>query len=708
MKKIICILIFCVSLKSAAQTVKYKDVVLIIEGTSDEHKMDVLSAFLVKNLDHPAANLRIADLYIKKMQATDPLIEHEKQQALADRAQQKLFKAHLLINEKEVKKRLNYYKWVAKKQQVSEVSFALIKQELKSEKEKVDNVLNSLPAVYNAFTNSVDFYDKAVKNFTNISSSYPSLKNLYLLYDDKLDQQFSQLKLDYDSALFYFATYKSMTDTFALKGYNQSLKIKPINVFRYDGLVTQINFLKNDVNIWNYGAWVDTVRKVIERDIKELRDLLITNEQHQNKALEKIKTASNTKDIKPVKVDKSLVFNLLRFDYNNPVVSLLKYKEAKQRLLIEDGNSTYFDTAHIEIERKLQFYTKMIYQIKEADSIVAQFKNQFNAIRMAKYTSFLNDYYGGIDGSSQYIESEKNVLRKELAIYGQLLQEGVESIKPIDSIGKSVRYRKVNFPLQIVKLDNALLATGVPFTTAILKAPEGGYYIAGQHKPNKKLRNTKIYLIKLTASKRISWFKNYDVKLDSLTFDSNNYLASLTLTNEGVAFLIKSEHLTKPSTATTLFNILLDGSLKMAQRLNTRLYPRGLIYNQEQNSFIICTNGKNKKIEANVKNELELQTYNSLGKLNWTYTDSSIGAFTSLVKTERSYIIARNASTKNMNKARLTKVDFSGFKKQEKLLEISNAAIINRIYKLNDASIHLIGTKGYQMINAKLKKVYPY
>ncbi len=708
MKKIIYILIFCVSLKSAAQTIKYKDVVIIIEGTSDEYKMDVLSAFLAKNLDHPAANLRIADLYIKKMQATDPLIEYEKIQALAKRAQQKLFKARLLINEKEVKKRQDYYKWVAKKQQVSQVSFALVKQELKSGEKEVDNLLNSLPAVYNAFTNSVDFYDKAVKNFANISNNYPSLKNLYLLYDnDKLDQPFSQLKLDYDSSLFYFGIYKSMTDTFALKGYNQSLKIKPINVFRYDGLVTQINFLKNDVHMWNYGAWADTVRKVIEGDIKELRDLLITNEQRQNKALEKLKTASNTKDIKPVKVDKSLVFNLLRFDYNNPIVPLLKYKESKQRLLIEDGNSTYFDTAHIEIERKLQFYTNMVYQIKEADSIAAQFKNRFNAIRMAKYNSFLNDYYGGIDGSSQYIASEKNALRKELAIYGQLLQEGVESIKPIDSIGKSVRYRKVNFPLQIVTLDSALLATGVPFTTTILKAPEGGYYIAGQYKPNKKIRNTKVYLIKLTASKKMSWFRNYDVKIDSLVFDSNNYLADLTLTNEGVAFLIRSEHLTKPTTATTLFNILSDGSLKMAQRLNTSLYPRGLIYNQAQNSFVVCTNGENKKIEANAKNKLELQTYNSLGELSWTYSEINTGAFLGMLKTEEGYVIARNYNAISTPKILLTKVDFAGLKQQEKLIEVKKSDRITNMYKLNDASIHLLGNGAYQMINARLEKVYP-
>ncbi len=707
MKRILSILFFGLVFQTNAQNTKYKDVVPMIEGTSGEYAMDVLKVFLANNLDHPAANLKLAFLYLKKIEKTDPLIEYDKIQALAEQAKQKLFKASLLINAKEIKKHDDFYLWITKINQTSEVTLDLVNQHIKNENIKIDKITNQLPLVHADFTNAVDYYDKAVKNFTTISSSYPSLKSLYLLYNDKLAKKFLALKSDYDSSVNYFNNYKAKIDTFTIRGYNQSLSIKPIHVFRYDGLVTQINFLDNKVQVWNYGAWVDTVQSVINNEISELRKSLITNEERQTKALKKLAQSNNLKDAAVVQVDKSLVFNLLRFDYNNPIVPLIKYKESKQKLLIEDANSTYFDTAQIEIERKLIFYNKMVYQIKDSDSIISQFKTRFNAVRMTKYQHFLADYYNGIDGSSQYMANEKNELNKELKIYGKLLQEGVESLKPIDSIGTIIRYKKMRIPLKIIKIDPALLGTGVLFTTHIIKAPDGGYYIAGQHKPNKKLRNTKVYLLKLSKQKRLKWFKQYDIKIGSTTTDSNNTLEGLTLTNEGVALLIHSQQITNLSTANTLMQVLLDGNLKMAKRLESSLYPRNLIYNEEQNSFVLCYNGDKNKIENAAKNNLELKTINSLGEVNWTYTDNNIGSFVDLVRTEKGYIIIRNSSTINSSKALLTVVDYKGSKLNEAYLDVGSPALVNRVYKLNDASIHLIGTDLYQMINAKLEKVYP-
>ncbi|MCF6359145.1 MAG: hypothetical protein L3J29_00100 [Cyclobacteriaceae bacterium] len=707
MRVLIYICLACLSIKSLAQVTKYKDIVPMIEGASDKYTMDVLNAFLIKNLDHPAANLKIASLYLKKALEVDPLIEYEMVQALAERAQQKLFKAGLLITEKEVNKRSEYYAWIAKKNEVTEVTFSLVKQELKSENEEVSKIIKSLPLVYSNFTTSVDFYDKSVKNFNQISSNYLSLKNLYLLYDSKLDEKFTTLKSDYDSSIYYFEAFKVNTDSFKLKGYNQILTISPINVFRYDGLVTQIDFLKNDVDIWNYGAWVDTVRAVVQGDIAELRKLLKTNEDRQNAAISKISSSAGNREAVVVPVDKSLVFNLLRFDYNNPIVPLLKYKESKQKLLIEEKNSLYFDTANIEIERKLLFYNKMVYQILESDSIISQFKNRFDAVRMAKYKLFLDENYKGIDGSSQYMASEKNNLRKELAIYGELLQEGVESIKPIDSIGTTVRYKSLRVPLYIARIDTALLATGVPYTTHILAAPDGGFYVAGEYKPNKKLRNTKVYLLKINSQNKLKWFKNYDIEIDSAGVDSNSKLASITLTNEGVAMLIRSTHLTSQSHANSLVQVLLDGNIKIAKRLGSDLYPRKVLYNEEQNSFVISYNGNNLTLDDSEKNKFELKTINSLGEVSWTYSDANVGSFVGFLRTENGYIIARNSISLGKPKVLLTKVDFAGVKGQEKIINLGVSVPIQRIYKLNDASIHLIGDGLYQMINANLEKVYP-
>lgn len=705
MSRLIYIVLIGVSLQGHAQTTKYKDIVPMIERTSDTYTMEVLKVFLANNLDHSAVNLRLASLYLKQAKETDPLIDYERIQALAEQANQKLFKASLLITTKEVKKHDDYYMWIAQQNQLTSVNFELVQQHIQSEKIAIDGILKSLPLVYNDFTSAVDYYDKAVKNFADISSSYPSLKNLYLLYDDKLEAKFTQLKSDYDSSLILFANYKAKIDTFSLKGYNQTLSIKPINVFRYDGLVTQINFLHDEVEVWNYTAWADTVQSVINGDIAELRTSLKTNEERQTKALAKLAASSNVRNAKVVSVDKSLVFNLLRYDYNNPIVPLIQYKESKQKLLIEESNSTYFDTANIVIERKLIYYNKMLYQIKESDSIISQFKSRFNAVQMAKYKQFLDTQYNGIDGSSQYMAKEKNALRKELKIYGALLKEGVESIKPIDSIGLVLRYKRLQIPLRVEQVDTAFLATGVLFTTHIIKALDGGYYIAGKYKPNKKIRNTRVYLLKVGDNKRLKWFKYFDIKIDSLEADSNNSLESFALTNEGIALLIRSNHINNASYANTLIQVLLDGNIKAVTRLDSELYPRKLLYNDEQNSFVICYNGDEEELVSTAKNKLEIKTLNSLGEISWSYSDTSIGGFIGLVRTEKGYMLIRNSTSITSSKALLTTIDYKGLKVNEAFLDVGSE--IDRVYKLTDASIHLLGANMYQMINAKLEKVYP-
>lgn len=703
MRYLVTIAALMIFLKGNAQNVKYKDIAPIIESTSEEYAFNVLKEFLITNLDHPAANLRIADFYINQARNTDPLIEFTKKQALAKQAQQKLFKANILIDEKEVKKNDAYYIWIATRNQSVQPEYEMVRQYIEEEKAEVNKILNSLPSVYNDFTNSVAYYDEAVKEFMEISNTYTSLKNLYFLYDQQLDKKFTHLKSNYDSSLWYFEQYKSKIDTFPLKGYHQNLRIKPINVYRYDGLVSQVNFLKNDVEIWNYAKWVDTVRNVINGEVTDVRKLLNTNEERQDKALESLSNSGNVQDAEVVPVDKSILFNLLRYDYSNPIVSLLKYKESKQRYLIEKAKSTYYDTAQISIERKLIYYNGMLYNIKDSDSLIVQFNNRYDPERMKKYTSFLSTYYGGIDGSTNYMNNEKSVLDKEIVAYGSLLKKGVESIKQIDSIGTTVRYKSVQVPLFIDQPDSLKLTQGALYTTHIIEAPDGGFYVAGVYIPDKKTENRKAYVSKLTEKKSVKWFHQYDVEIDSAGVDSNNSIEALTLTNEGIAILINSKQIEKPVRAITFIHVLLDGTTKIAKRLDLDLFPRELLFDEKQNGFVACLSGNLPSVDNNRQNKLTLIKINSLGEQVWTYTDIEPSGFIGLVKTHEGFLIARN---KNNTSTVLTTVDNEGGKTNERTLSLANASI-NRIYKLNDASIHLLGADSYCIVNSKLEEIYP-
>ncbi|MCB0494847.1 MAG: hypothetical protein KDC79_01810 [Cyclobacteriaceae bacterium] len=705
MRYLFFLLAFTLFFKGYTQSVRYKDIAPMIESTSDEYALSVLKEFISTNLDHPAANLRIAALYIKQAQKADPLIEYEKIQALATEAKQRLFKASILIDEKEVKKNEDYYMWIVRLKQLTEVNYPLIKQFIDEEKSEINKMLNQLTLVYNDFTNSVGFYDQAVKEFMQVSSTYSSLKNLYMLYDDKLDEKFTSIKLNYDSCLLYFDRYKAETDTFPLKGYNQKLTVKPINIYRYDGLVSQVNFLKDDVEIWDYATWVDTVRSVVQGEIAGVRKLLDTNEDRQDNAIKNLTSGTNGND-NVIEVDKSIVFNLLRYDYNNPIVPLLKYKESKQKLLLEQANDTYYDTAKIGIERKLVYYNKMLYNIRDSDSLIAQFNSRFDPVRMHKYEGFLDKYYGGIDGSKQYMFAEKNDLRKDFGIYGTLFKEGVESIRPVDSIGTYTKYKTLKIPLAIQAFDSEELANGSLFTTKMLETPDGGYYLAGFYGPDKKSKNSKVFLASLNPKKTVKWFNEYDIEIDSAGTDSNNSVAAITLTNEGVALLIHSKQMDKDVSITTFIHVLQDGTLKNAKRLNSNLFPRKLLFNEEQSNFLACFTGATANMVNSERNKLDLVNINSLGEQAWVYSDSETGGYVDAVTTQNGILIIRNILAGGNSSVLLTTID-NGKKTNEKSFFTNAADQVNRVFKLNDSSISLMGADYFSIVNAKLEMIYP-
>ena len=706
MKYIIFIMALMFSIGGYTQSVKYKDIAPIIETTSDEYALSVLKEFIVTNLDHPAANLKIATLYLKQAQETDPLIEFTKMQALAEEAKQRLFKASLVIDDKEVKKNEDFYLWVAQLKQQPVANYEIVHQYMEEKKNEINRILHSVPLVYNDFTNAVGYYDKSVKKFMNISSTYSSLKNLYMLYDEKLDEKFTSLKSSYDSSLWYFERYKSKTDTFPLKGYSQKLDIRPVIIYRYDGLVSQVNFLTDDVKIWNYGAWVDSVRKVVNNEIVGVRKLLEINEERQNQALEKLASSKNIENLEVVEIDKSILFNLLRYDYNNPIVPLLKFKESKQKLLLDQANDTYYDTAQISIDRKLVFYNKMLYNIKDCDSLIAQFDMRFDPVRMQKYKGFLEKHYDGIDGSKQYMFNEKNDLRKELAIYGSLLKEGVQSIKPIDSIGNYTKYKYLRIPLTVEPPDSVEMTKGALYTTHILKTADEGYYLSGIYVPDKKTKNIKAYLARINEGKVVKWFNQYDIEIDSAGTDSNNSIEAVALTNEGVAIVIRSEQIEKGGVASTFVHVLQDGGQKMIRRLDTDLFPRNVLFAEEQNNFLICLSGTEKVLNNTEKNELRIVNLNGLGEQVWVYSDYKLGGYIGMVNTQRGILITRNKEVSTGNEAILTMVNTSGTKSNEKTIDLGSD-LINRVYKLNDTNISLLGTGYFTIINSRLEKIYP-
>jgi len=695
---------------------KYKDVFPQIIIAEEDNALELLNAFLINNLDHANANLRLAMIYASRYKAVDALREQEKALALAELTKVKFFKAGLVVTEKEIKRNGDYYLGMVNEGSVP--SFFELSRLISQESEAVEEFIVKLPPIYHEFTMSVEKYDAAVKNYAEVVGSYASLKELYLLYDDELELKLGNLKMSYDSTKIYFDNYLALREQYQINAVQQSYTESPILVYRLDGLVTQINFLQSNISLWNFSAWADSVNVVMHDKIDVLREELIANEKKLRAAVSEIKMASNTESFKVVNVDKSLIFNLLKYDYKNAIVPLLMYYEFQQKFIIDQKRNTYYDTANIAMDRKLAYYSDMMYASKNGDSIITEFEARFDPIQLERHHEFIEMTFGGNEEMKSYMAKEKT--KNGLMFSQQIskIKEGILTESRMDSLGGLVKYRRLTIPLHIINQSLNELPQGAIKTQFIMTSADDNIYIAGRQISDAKKLNHEIVIAKLTPNLKPIWFKNIDLEIDSAGVDANHWLGDVKLTSEGIAMVIRSVALDSSKVMNTILHLTETGKVKFAQRLDTELFPRELSFIESTNIFVSTFFAEDLTFNTTAKSDLKVIVVNGLGEELWKYENTYSGDYQKIITTQSRFLIGGNytviknkagrtfTATSGTN-AYVISLSFKGELEDIQCFESDSGYKIVTLYKVNDSNINLMGSKNEQIIiNSNLERIY--
>ena len=706
-------LLFC-SYISRGQ--KYKAVFPQIIIAEEDNALELLNNYLINNLDHANANLRVAIIYASRYKAVDALREREKAMALAELTKAKFFKSSLVVTEKEIRKNGDYYLGMVNEGSVP--SFFELSRLISQESEAVEEFLIKLPPIYEKFTLSVEKYDAAVKVYAEVVGSYASLKELYLLHDEALELKLDKLKVSYDSTKIYFDNYLALRNQYQINAVQQSYSEHFIQVYRLDGLVTQINFLQPKISLWNYAAWVDSVNVVMHDKINVLREDLIANEKKLRAAVTEVKTSSNPETFKVVNADKSLLFNLLKYDYKNAIVPLLVYYEFQQQFIIDQHRNEYYDTATIEMDRKLAYYSDMMYASKHGDSIITEFENRFDPIQLERHRDFIKMTFGGNEEMKSFMTEEKRKIGLVFSQQISNIKDGILSENKTDSLGGIVKYRRTSIPLYTVTERLTDLPQGAIKTQFVMTSADDNVYIAGRQITDTKKRNHQIVIAKFTPELKPIWFKNIDLEIDSAGVDANHWLGDVVLTSEGIAVVIRSIALDSSKVINTLLHITETGKIKFAQRLETELFPRELSFVEASNIFVLTFFAETLEFNTKVKSDLKVIAVNGLGEELWEYDNTFSGDYQQLINTQNRFIIGGNytviknkagrtfTATSGTN-AYVISLSLKGELKDIQCFVSDTSYKIVALYKVNDKNINLMGSKNEQIIiNSKLEKIY--
>lgn len=697
------------TLVCSGQSLKYKDLVPLLPSYSPEQQKTTLKEFLLEDLDHPNANFRLALLYEQNYRKTDPLASYPYAMANAEQARIRFFKSRQVIDEREISRNNEYYAPIFNRYDAKgkpDVPFTLVQTKLTGGYDSADLFIRKMPAIYSSFTKSVNNYDQAVRLFAQITREYQSPEDLLLLHDAALDERLSQLKMRYDSCIYYLDNYLALTREYPLNGHRQEYKIHRIETYRLDGLLTRLNFLTNHIDLWNYAAWVDEVRKTVQTDIATLRHSIQNSYQSIESVLEKAQTATTDLLPTPVTLDKQMVYNLNHFDRQSALLALLEYKEFLQHWNIQNRGKQ-LDT--ISSDRNAEVYSGLIYSNRKADSLLQDFRSRISLARVNKHKDFVSAHFGGLPGIEKYALEEQKKIEETFKAYVDELRENIthrisvsEGFVTKENMLKAGRF---NVPLLQQPATPEGLDQGILFTQFNRRNPDASAYVAGIYKPDKKKNLVATFVARINPDGKLGWFKEFSVSVDSaVQNDAHTYLGPVVLTQEGCAFVVRSLHATRGDAINTFIYVNEKGEEKIRTRIPETSYPRFIKYSEKTNSFLLTLKGVEERQNFAQSERIQLFAINVLGQLVWKKELEMTGTVTDLVSLIDGYLLTGNYMVMRDGNGKefrtkvgsfecspfLIKFNEQGDILTTKPIETPNSVYLQRVVKINDNSINLL------------------
>jgi hypothetical protein len=712
MKRGIIVLLMALSSTLVAQKMKYSELVLTFNGMTDEEMRNELKAYLMDDKEEPNVYFRLAIIYDKAYKVADPLTDYKLAQANANEAYSRFLQATQFVDAKEISKNNEYYypyfpnSFDTKGKPA--VEFSKVQTRIKNGMDSANLYRQKIPAIYSSFTRSVNAYDKAVKQFASISNQYESLEDLYLLFDDALNTKLGQLKTDYDSSIYYFDQYLTLIKEYPIRYHKQTYAVKPIETYRLDGFITRLNFLGDKVEFWNYSAWVDAVRKSVTANITDLRTKLNETETRLQESITKIK-AGPIPDFKPQPLSKQLVLELNNVDKESAVLSLLHYQHYIQQWLYDTRNYK-LDTANAE--RNAVAYSDFIHRNRHADTLIHELSTRITDLKIAMHKDFIAKYFGGKSAFEKYATDETAMIAKSFQDLAANLRTTI--LQPLDSNlykNKEMLVRHTNkiIPLRIRPVVQEDLDKGLLFTVFNRKNPDGSAYLAGIHKPDKKVNNNVVFVAKVNPDGKVAWFQPFNPKVDttSATADAHQSLGPAIVTPEGIAFLVRSEHMTNGTKLNTFFYLNdTKGDSKVKFTLVDNTYPRFIKYLEKLNAFVFVLKGAESKPNVAAKEDVTLMCVNVLKDILWKKTFALTGMVNDITLLTDGLLVSGNFMTINDSKGNEVRTKVNAQESNPFILRVSERGeltpmpisvptsfYMTRCIHVGDNSINLIGTK---------------
>lgn len=676
-----------------AQKLKYKDLYPVI--ASRQYNDDILLTKLkeYKRLSPEEGNqyYQMGKLYFRRIDKFDVLKQLNGALQVADSGLYYFKRAKEVINEKEVKKKEDYYlEFLTSPEGATrpKVTIQVVFQDIDYMVKKLEHYKRTIKTINEHFNHAVNNYYEANTIFTEIYGTYSTFKEMCLLADDAFFAKMKKMDTHFKKAIENLDLYKNDIKTFPIEGYNQDYTLKSIDNYRLHGL-TKANFLSDRMELWNYGEWYTTTLKYIEDEIEPLRNIIIQDEKALNSKLNRIKNSS-IPDESDYRIESDVLLLIKKYDPASFLVDIFKYKESKINLI----NSQIFEIDSSDFASRSRSYSNTIIHARSSIKSLNKANKDLSDHLINRHKLFFEEYYN--NDLSSFIEKERSIVEP-------ILDEAIESLKLDMSLQKEVIGSKriihidkinwVEFPLY--KQDSLdFSSVGGEFVTLDIYVNKNKTYLSGY---------------KLDEGKRkafVTYMENDSVKWIGYPKIGNGMeaeVAAITSIGNGCVFLM---HAFETGNRNLGVNILVEftnlGKELLSTELSVKGYPKDIVFSESDNLFTAVLSSDSTATVVKMNQE---------GKSEWSTQIDMIGEVVSLNSIDDNYVLTCNVTETTDELGNKLSSGATGFNvftalitdkgeyKSSHLMESSLPHYATYVFNNLDNGINVFGFNGVRELN---------
>jgi hypothetical protein len=458
MKKLL-LITSCLLLAYSAYTQdKFNDLYESFSVNDRFSNMQNLIHYQGKNPDHAIVYFKLAEINNEYLRETNPLFMYPILKNYYSQAKIYYGLVNFKIDDRQVRNDRDYYGTIPKAEDHKKIEKDDVVNEVNRRLGELDEYFGYAESVHLNFTRCVSKYNSCLYFYRNVLERYPNYKDLFLKADDDLLEQLANMVADFDSSIVYFDAYKTACSQLPHLLKVNTYQIHPIVTYRLEGL-TEADFEKEVVNLWDFKSWGENFLKLMDTDINTIRDGLFDVDQAMDQQIEQLihRTAFEN-EIDYYRPEARFQNLIGKYDYSSICNDLFDYKNSKIEWLAATKQEVNDTSLHdnFYLIAKLRYYEDLAEEVKALNDELALLRQNISFEKIILYNHFFNEQYGGMDGLMRWCVLEKS--RND-----ELLNSNLEHLVKFIQHDRE----KYFFSDRVVSFQNQLIPFGIQRTTAL-------------------------------------------------------------------------------------------------------------------------------------------------------------------------------------------------------------------------------------------------